>query len=384
MPSAGTAHFCQKHERRPLAAVLAACLLVLGLLGAADAEGKIIWKVKGGGFGHGVGLSQYGAYGYAKHKVGWRAIVTHYYRHTAISKTANSKVRVLLLPYQSSVRFSSASSACGSTLSEGRTYSAVRSGGNVVLRNPKGATIKNCGPVLTATGGKSVNLKGKGAYRGAIQVRPSSVPGRVNAINALGVDKYVRGVVALESPSSWPMNALRAQAVVARSYGLTSSVGGKGFELYDTTASQVYGGIGAETSRSNQAVKDTALQIVRYKDRIAQTFFFSTSGGFTESNEFVFGGKPIPYLRGVTDPYDGVSPYHRWVRKYSQAGIEGALSGLVRGKLRKFVVLRRGDSPRIFRARLVGSGGNTKVSGQTLKGELGLLDAPWNIKRIKR
>jgi stage II sporulation protein D len=200
----------------------------------------------------------------------------------------------------------------------------------------------------------------------------------------VAVDPYVQGVVPLESPASWPLNALRAQAVVARSYGLTSSVGGKGFDLYDNTSSQVYGGLSAETARSNQAVADTSLQVVKYKGAIAQTFFFSTSGGFTESNEFIFGGKPIPYLRGVEDPFDDTSPYHRWVRKLKPRSMQAALSGEVRGKLRKVVVLKRGDSPRIFRARLVGSAGSTKVSGQTLEADLGLLDEPWKIKRIKK
>jgi stage II sporulation protein D len=385
MPPGGSAHPRRAPRRGRIALASTAAALALALAApATGAEAKIIWQVKGGGFGHAVGLSQYGAYGLAKHKTGWKQIVLHYYLHTKIGAIPNKKVRVLLRPYQASVRFTSASSACGATLSEAKTYSAARSGGDVLLRNPKGKTIKNCGPLLSATGGKSVVLLGKGSYRGALQVRPSSVPGKVNAINAVGVDPYVQGVVPLESPASWPLNALRAQAVVARSYGLASSVGGRGFDLYDNTSSQVYGGLSAETARSNQAVTDTSLQVVKYKGAIAQTFFFSTSGGFTESNEFIFGGPPIPYLRGVVDPYDDASPFHRWVRKLSARKMQNALSGQVRGKLRKIVVLKRGDSPRIFRARLVGSGGSTKVSGQTLKDALGLLDEPWKIKKIKR
>jgi len=385
MLSGGDIHAFRRPPRgRAAVAACAAALALVLAWPAAGAEAKIIWKAKGGGFGHGVGLSQYGAYGFAKHKRGWRQIVSHYYRNTTISATDSKTVRVLLRPYQSKVRFTSASSACGVTLSEGKTYSGTRSGNSVVLRSPKGTALKNCGGLLSATGGKSVTMLGKGAYRGALQIRPSSVPGKVNAINSLGVDPYVQGVVALESPSSWPMNALRAQAVVARSYGLASSVGGKGFELYDTTSSQVYGGLGAETARTNQAVRETKLQVVKYKGKVAQTFFFSTSGGHTESNEFVFGGKPIAYLRGVKDPYDDASPLHRWVKKFSFRAMQAALSESVRGKLRKIVVLRRGDSPRIFRARLVGSAGSTKISGQELKAELGLYDAPWNFKKIKR
>jgi stage II sporulation protein D len=364
--------------------VCAGALLLALAAPAAGAQGKVIWKVKGGGFGHGVGLSQYGAYGYAKHKWGWRPIVLHYYLHTKIAPTPNAKVRVLLRPYQARVRFKSASSACGVSLSESKTYSGVRGGGGVLLLSPKGKKVKDCGPVLSAKGGKSVTLLGKGAYRGALQVRPSSLHGRVNAINSVAVEAYVQGVVPLESPASWPINALRAQAVVARSFGLSAGVGGKGFDLYDDTSSQVYGGIAAETGRTNQAVRDTRLQVVEYKGKIAQTLFFSTSGGHTENNENVFGGNPIPYLRGVKDPYDKVSPYHRWVEKYSFGAFQRALGGLVRGKLRKVRVLKRGASPRIVRAKLIGTGGATKVSGQTLKAELGLLDAPWKIKRIRR
>jgi stage II sporulation protein D len=384
MPTGVHAHPCRAPRGRTLLAGAAAAL-ALALAGpAAGADATVIWKVKGGGYGHGIGLSQYGAYGFAKQGRGWKAILRHYYRNTTVAATSPRKVRVLLRPYQQEVRFNGASAACGLTLSEAKTYRAVRSGGGVLLRNPKGINLKHCGGLLSATGGASVRMVGKGTYRGALHVRPSSVPGRVNAINALGVEPYVQGVVALESPSSWPMNALRAQAAVARSYGLSSSVGGRGFDLYDTTSSQVYGGVGAETTRTNRAVKDTTLQVVKYQGQIAQTFFFSTSGGHTESNEFVWGGKPIPYLRGVPDPYDTASPYHRWVRKFSQRRIQSALSSLVRGKLRRIRVLRRGDSPRIFRARLVGSGGKTRVSGQTLKSYLGLLDAPWNIKKIVR
>jgi len=385
MPTGGTRYACPRRARsRAAAAACAAALALVLAWPATGAEAKVIWRVKGGGFGHGVGLSQYGAYGLAKHKKGWRQIVSHYYRNTTISPTSSKKVRILLRPYQSRVKFKSASSACGASLNEGKTYSGARSGNSVVLRNPKGKAIKNCGGLLSATGGKSVTMLGKGAYRGALHIRPSSVPGRVNAINALGVDAYVQGVVALESPSSWPLNALRAQAVVARSYGLASSVGGRGFDLYDTTSSQVYGGLRAETARTNQAVRDTKMQVVKHKGKVAQTFFFSTSGGHTENNEFVFGGKPIPYLRGVKDPYDNTSPLHRWTKKFSFGRMQTALSEHVRGKLRKIVVLRRGASPRIFRARLVGSGGRTKISGQELKADLGLYDAPWNIKKIKK
>ena len=153
----GQSYACPRPaRRRAWIAACAAALLVA--VPAGGAEAKTIWKVKGGGFGHGVGLSQYGAYGLAKHKKGWRQIVSHYYRNTTISPTSSKTVRILLRPYQSSVRFKS-----GVNLSEGNTYSGTRSGNSVLLRSPKGKTLKNCGGLLSATGGKSVAMLGKGA-----------------------------------------------------------------------------------------------------------------------------------------------------------------------------------------------------------------------------
>ena len=222
------------------------------MLAARPAKAR--WVIKGAGYGHGIGMSQYGAYGYAKKGTGYRAIVKHYYSGTEVGSTGSKTVRVLLRPYQSTVRFKGASAACGVSLAEKKTYSAKPKKSKVILRNKGGVRLANCGSVMSATGGASVSLIGKGAYRGAIEARGSSVPGKLNAINAVDLEDYIRGVIAEESPSSWPLDALKAQAVAARSYALSTGVGGNGFDHYDDTRSQVYGGIGAETARTNQAV----------------------------------------------------------------------------------------------------------------------------------
>ena len=354
---------------------VAACALLVVF--AAQAQAR--WVIKGAGYGHGIGMSQYGAYGYAKKGTGYRAIVKHYYSGTEVGSAATSTERVLLRPYQSTVRFKGASAACGVTLAEKKTYSAKPRKSKVILRNKRGIRLANCGKEMSATGGASVSLIGKGAYRGAIVARDSSVPGRLNAINAVDLEDYIRGVIAEESPSSWPMDALQAQALAARSYALSTGVGGNGFDHYDDTRSQVYGGIGSETARTNQAVSTTSGEVVEYKGKVAETYFFSTSGGHTENNEFSFlGGTPLPYLRGVPDPYDGASPYHRWTRKLSNGQMQAELSGLVRGKLKRIVVTKRGASPRIVKAKLVGSGGTAKVTGPDLRSYLGLPDT-WAI-----
>ena len=230
---------------------------------------------------------------------------------------------------------------------------------------------------MTASGAPTVVVAGKGTYRGSLEAR--AVTGGLDAINVLDIEDYVRGVVARESPSSWPIEALKAQAVAARSYALAS--GGHGsFDVFDDTRSQAYGGVGAETAKTDQAVSATHLQVVLYRGKVALTFFFSTSGGHTENNEFSslgFGQPAIPYLRGVDDPYEAEagSPYEHWKRKYSLGRMSSALSGLgLKGKLRNIVVTQRGTSPRIVHANLIGSGGTTTVNGPQLASALGLPD----------
>ena len=276
-----------------------ACALVV----PAAASAKV-WIVKGAGFGHGVGMSQYGAYGYAKHGFAYDQILTHYYTGTTIGTTADQSVRVLLLDGVGGVSFSGASSACGATLKPGKGYVAKRKGGGVVVRSKKRVLVARCGAVMTATGAPNVFVKGKGTYHGSLEVRTSS--NGLDAINVVELEDYVRGVVSKESPASWPIEALKAQAVAARSYGISTAAHGT-FDVFDDTRSQAYGGVGAETAKTDQAVAATHLQVVLYRGKVAQTFFFSTSGGHTENNEFSslgFGQPPIPYLRGVDDPYE--------------------------------------------------------------------------------
>ena len=354
--------------------LLVSLACVLAVPAAASAK---VWVVKGAGFGHGVGMSQYGAYGYAKHGFKYDQILTHYYTGTTIGSTPDKPVRVLLRDSVGSVAFHGANSACGTPIKRGKAYVAKRKGGGVVLRSKKGRVIARCGAVMTATGAPTIVVAGKGAYRGSLEVRGSS--SGLDAINLLDVEDYVRGVVSRESPSSWPIEALKAQAVAARSYALSGSGHGS-FDVFDDTRSQAYGGVAAETVKTDRAVSDTHLQVVLYKDKVAQTFFFSTSGGHTENNEFSslgFGQPPVPYLRGVDDPYEATagSPYEHWKRKYSIGRISGALRGIgLRGKLRNVVVTQRGASPRIVHANLIGSGGTTTVNGPQLASALGLPD----------
>jgi stage II sporulation protein D len=351
-------------------------LSILALLFLAPHAGAgVSWVVRGHGFGHGVGMSQYGAYGFAKHGKGHRFILRHYYSGTSVSKLSGPRVvRVLIAISSSDLTFSGVTWACGRQLAPGREYVAHRAGNSVRLRDSSGRPLADCGRRLRATGNGRVSIEGA-EYRGALEVVPTaSDPGSLNAINALPIDQYVKGVVANESPASWPLAALRAQAVAARSYALTSSVDGNGFDLYNDTRSQVYEGIASETARTNRAVEQTRGEVVRYGGEIAQTFFSACSGGHTESVQNVFFGPPVPYLVGVPDPYDNLCPLHTWKLTFTGAEISERLDAYLDGQLRRVAIVERGVSPRVVWARLYGTGGVTRIRGDQLQQALGAHD----------
>jgi stage II sporulation protein D len=355
-------------------AALASILALLALAPAAKAG--VTWVVKGHGFGHGVGVSQYGAYGYALHGKDYRWILAHYYRGTTIGQVQGARtVRVLLEVSSGDVGFSRATGACGVALDPGRTYEAHRSGGSVRLRTGSGKPLANCGRRLRAVGNGTIEVAGLGTYRGALEVVPTeSDAGSLNAVNALPLEQYVKGVVPNESPPSWPREELRTQAVESRSFALTGDVGGNGFELYDDTRSQVYRGLASETPSTNAAVNATRGEVVTYGGEVAETFFSACSGGHTESVQNVFFGPPVPYLVGVPDPYDYYCPLHSWKLTFTEREMSERLRPYLRGTLKKIVVTKRGVSPRIIWAKLYGTAGVTKIRGDQLAGALGAYD----------
>jgi stage II sporulation protein D len=136
--------------------------------------------------------------------------------------------------------------------------------------------------------------------------------------------------------------------------------------------SQVYGGVLAETDATNAAVRDTKGRVVLAGGEIADTLFFSTSGGRTAGNEEVFGGTPIFYLRSVDDPHDDHSPYHTWTARFTQRDAEEKLGSVLSGKLKGLRVATRTASGRAATVVVRGSGGNQTVSAGTIQSLLGL------------
>lgn len=338
---------------------------------ATAAPASAGWEINGRGFGHGVGMSQYGALGFAQQGRSYERILRHYYQGVRIANADARSVRVLISTGLGSIGFSNATRACGRDLKSQKSYSFRLDSDKVTLHASNGAKLAGCGREGTARGGSSVHFSGVGTYRGDLRAR--NVGGTLYAINKVGLEDYVKGVIANESPASWPQAALRAQAVAARSYALVTRVNGDGYDLYDDIRSQVYGGASSETASTNRAANKTSRKVIKSEGQIAAAYFFSTSGGETENSEFGFsGGSPRPYLKAVKDPFDDVSPYHRWKIRYSQRQMESKLSGLFQGNLKAIDILKTGRSPRIVQARVKGSNGSSTVSGDTLRFRLGL------------
>jgi stage II sporulation protein D len=357
--------------------------LLLALAIAAPAQAAVKWVVHGRGFGHGVGMSAYGAYGYALHGKDYGFILGHYFTGTTIGKLPGPRiVRVLLEISGGDVGFSGATSACGQSLDPRRSYEAHRIANSVVLRGSGAKRLANCGRKLRAAGKGTIAIAGLGSYRGALETVPTeSAAGSLNVVNALTVDQYVKGVIPNESPPSWPAEELKAQAIVSRSFALTGGVGGNGFDLYADTRSQVYEGLESEYSTSNAAANATRGQVVEYGGKVAETLFSACSGGHTESIVNVFGSS-LPYLVGVPDPYDYYCPLHTWTLRFSGPEISSKLGAYLDGRLKQIVITKRGVSPRIVSAKLIGTGGVTTVSGEQLEVGLGGYDTWMNFEKI--
>jgi stage II sporulation protein D len=356
------------------AAAGSAVIVALVLAGPASAASTLY--IQGGGYGHGIGMSQYGAYGYALHGWNYQQILAHYYTGTQIGTTnPNQDVRVLLS--SGPAAFAGATQAGNKKLNPSLTYDvAPLANGQLALVNQ--TTRKQVGKFnspLTATGSEPLSVAGLGAYRGSLEFRPNG-SGGVYIVNVVGLDDYVQGVIGAEMPATWAPQALETQAVAARTYAITTDVSGSFFNLYPDTRSQMYRGVAAETPATDAAVAATSGQIVTYNGSPAVTYFFSSSGGYTENVEDAWpGATPDPWLRGVPDPYDGAGgdPYHHWTRQMSLSAAAKDLGRLLKGKLVGIKVTQTGASPRIMQAKVIGTGGSTTVTGSQLEGAFGLL-----------
>jgi stage II sporulation protein D len=355
--------------------VALAAILLLGTSPAAGARvdaragtGSATFIVTGHGWGHGVGMSQYGAYGYAKKGTDYEKIVLHYFPGTELGDAPVSRVRVLLTSGVGTLPIGSASDfrvkdATGAVhdLTAGK-YTLTPA---LKLKVDGSATAKTLpGPLLFQPAGSPLQLKH--LYRGSVQV--DVVNGKLRAINFVGLEQYLYGVVPSEMPYTWLPEALKAQAVVARSYALATRRTGA-FDLYPDTRSQVYLGLEHERPSTNSAVDATAGQVVLYQGQVAKTYFFSTSGGRTASSEDVWG-ETVPYLVSVSDPYDTISPHHTW-GPVAFNGAQLAKRLKVKGRITD-VQTTLNSSGRVKTLTIVSTNGTVSVDGADVRSRLGV------------
>jgi SpoIID/LytB domain protein len=375
--------------------------------GSASAAETV--TLTGRGWGHGIGMSQWGAKGLAEKGLTGTQILTHYYSGTSLTnKAVPSSIRVGLLQGRMEIQvngdaiFDIKGSGQKATVQPGQTWRVVpaASGGGKldVLRPDDTKAFTATSPVSISSGaGARIKLPQTGYRykRGRIDVEAYDSGGpKTRAVLIAGFEDYLYGLG--EVPSSWPVAALRAQAVAGRTYALEKinrlgqNRSGCNCALYSSTADQAYIGYekeaGTDASRWIDAVNATKGLVVVRGGAPVQAFYASSSGGFTENNENVWGGAALPYLRGVCDHGDYASaanPHSNWSVEVSLATLSQKLksAGKDVGSAQKITVLApRGVSGRVRSViddthggvKVTGSTGSARLSGDQLRSMLGL------------
>jgi len=203
-------------------------------------------------------------------------------------------------------------------------------------------------------------------YRGDLRLLVRD--GRILAINQLGIETYLPSVVGSEMPSKWPLAALQAQAVAARTYALRQR-GSKGdFDVRATVSSQVYKGIESETPSTLKAVATTRSLVLVHGGRLINAVFHSSSGGATEPSGEVWRTQ-LPYLVSVAD-HDDHSPVHRWNQRFDALELRRRFQET--GGVNQLSVLATSSTGRVRSARIQGPRGSLVLTGRELRQRLGL------------
>lgn len=400
-----------KTRRRAALAAVGVAVLTVGVSGPsipASADAAIAPRssqvsIVGAGWGHGKGMSQYGAYGAATKGLGYKEILEFYYPGTTLDDLADGNtIRVWISgDNDNRLHFRPAaglkvvdSTGTSLTLPSGKKYTKWRIGrssGKRVLyyRNSSGKYVKYTAHKLSGKRVWYVQNPDTGTvklampsgetrtYRGKLGFRLSG--SGALTVNYVSMETYLRGVVPAEMPATWSAEAVKAQAVAARTYAakLRSNVSSKAlYDLCDTTACQVYRGTAVEHDDSDKAITGTAGKVVEYKGQLALTMFSSANGGWSAS-----GGADYPYLKAQKDPYDGVKRDQSWSVTLSSAKIQKAFPTI--GTLKSLQVTDRdGDGTyggRVESVRISGSRGSVTVSGGSFKSRFGLKERLFKV-----
>jgi stage II sporulation protein D len=295
-------------------------------------------------------------------------------RETAARQTRGASIRVLVLERASEARVSASSSL------EIRNPS-----GGAVLQTisvPQEARVRFVGGVLSVNGktwpvtelmvtpakGGTVRVNGA-VYRGNLKLVVTD-QGRLNTVNLVDIEEYLYGVVPREMPPNWPEEALKAQAVVSRTFARyqMDANAAREYDISASTASQVYGGFAAETERTRRAVDATRGRILTFNGRPALTYFHANSGGMTEDARHVWR-VAIPYLQSLSDDYSARAPGTAWTTFLSFDQIRDAMSrnGRMVGRISDIETAAHSPSGRAVRMKITHSSGTTVVGGNEFR-----------------
>jgi stage II sporulation protein D len=194
-----------------------------------------------------------------------------------------------------------------------------------------------------------------------------------NVVSTVTVEEYLYSVVPREMTSSWPPEALAAQAICARTYVLQRSNPRRDYDLVPSEIDQVYVGVRSETPAAHAAVDATRGAVLQFSGRFAQVEYSSCCGGHTESSSAAWGGVPIPYLMGVVCPYCTASPEYRWQRPVALASVAAAFGAQLAacGALRSLALGPADPSGRASSIELLGQNGSVSIKGTVFRLRVG-------------
>jgi stage II sporulation protein D len=283
------------------------------------------------------------------------------------------EIRVLLEENRREVNLGPAS-GFDVTTPGGRSLTRIPAGHPAVVRVGDRQLIINKTPlsadeVIIVPEGRGTFKLGNRAYRGRLRIKKNPA-GTMHAINILNIEDYLYGVVPREMPPNWSPEALKAQAVVSRTYAIYQMERNrmKDYDTCNTTSSQVYGGCVDERVASNRAVDETRGKVLMYNGRIALPYFHANSGGVTEDAKNVWL-VDIPYLKTVQDPYSLQAPNTTWSHYLSLDDIRGALdrNGVNVGLLHGVEPYDTSPSGRVKRVRISGSAGEKVINANLFR-----------------
>jgi len=333
----------------------------------------------GSGWGHGVGMSQYGALGMAEAGRSYVQILAAYYPGTSVvTRTPTDDLRVLVAERRPTLTFVTGGTTTFGTagsLPSARTVAVTASGANLRLTGALDATVAEL--TITFSGPLRITEAGNSYRYGHVVVRPDPAGGVRAVVAGLTMDQYLYGLA--EMPASWHAQALRAQAVAARTFAQRrrDSRAGSGLDhdLVATVADQVYAGTTREDPRWSSAVDATTAKYLTYNGGLADAVYSSSNGGHSESSAYVWGGE-VAYLQARPDSFDGNThnPYRSWTRTYSAAelgawfGVGTATSVSISGDI--------GASGRVNRAtvRITGTKRTRTLTGNEFRNWINLVN----------